>query len=145
MRQERSSGDTRGDSGFTLIEVLVALLVMIIGLTGVVMMQAAAVRGNRDATRFTRAAMLAEDGMEELRGRSVATLEADETVEQPEGYWRSETVAGVEYLVAYSVDDVSGQPNLVRVTVTVSYADEGDETAPRSVQVQTIRSRPEAL
>lgn len=125
--------------GFTLIEIMIAMVVMIIGLAGVLMMQTAAVKANRASGRFTRSAQLAQEKMEELRGIPVAQLEATEsTVEITQ-------ITNVQYRVSYAIEEIIGQPNLVMLTVTVQYAEEGDEDESHFAQVQMIRTRPEAL
>lgn len=128
-----------GEGGFTLMEILISLVVMVIGLVGVMMIQVAAVRGNRQAGRFTRAAMLAEQTMEDLRGKKVETLETEQ------GLVGNVEIGGIVYEVVYTTEQIAGQPNLVLVTVTVEYGDEGDEEDRHAAQLQMIRSRPEAL
>lgn len=58
-----------GQKGFTLIEVLVALMVLTFGLLAVAAMQARSVRGNAQAVQMTKAVACAEDAMEKLLKR----------------------------------------------------------------------------
>jgi len=58
---------TRHDKGFSLIEVLIALLVLAIGLLGLAALQAQALRYNHDAYVRTQATNLAYDIIERMR------------------------------------------------------------------------------
>lgn len=52
--------------GFTLIEVMIAMLVLSIGILGVAIMQVTAIKGNSFSIGLTEAATFAENKMEEL-------------------------------------------------------------------------------
>jgi type IV pilus assembly protein PilV len=130
----------KGEGGFTLIEIMVSMLVMVIGLAGVMMMQSTAVKGNRQSARFSRAALLAEELMEELRGRPVATLEATEGAAIA-----PLTINSVTYNRDFQVDDVPGQTGLVKVTVECTYAEEGDLTDMHTARVEMVRTRLESI
>lgn len=57
-------------NGFTIVEVLVALVVLTIGILGVFAMQIASVGGNNLAVRITRATTWADDTVETLMSRA---------------------------------------------------------------------------
>ena len=59
--------------GFTLIEVLVAIVVLSFGMLGMVGMQAFALQANRDARIQTQAVVLARDLAEMMRGNKVVS------------------------------------------------------------------------
>ena len=67
----------RGEQGFTVIEVLIALLVLLIGMAGILSMQLTSVQATGFSRHATEATMLAEDKMEELRTMSGPTLVGD--------------------------------------------------------------------
>jgi len=54
------------EKGFTLIEILIAIVVFAIGILAVGKMQIAAIKGNYFANDLTRATTLAQDRMEKL-------------------------------------------------------------------------------
>jgi prepilin-type N-terminal cleavage/methylation domain-containing protein len=58
---------TGTEKGFTLVEVLIAVMVLAIAFLAMYQMQAMAVRGNETANQVTIATMLAQDKMEEIR------------------------------------------------------------------------------
>jgi prepilin-type N-terminal cleavage/methylation domain-containing protein len=64
----------RGERGFTVVEVLIALLVLLIGLAGILSMQFTSVRANSFSRHATEATILAEDKMEDLRATPTAAL-----------------------------------------------------------------------
>ena len=57
---------TRNQYGFTLIEVMIAMVVFAVGLLGVATMQINAIGGNSFASGLTEAATIGQDKMEEL-------------------------------------------------------------------------------
>lgn len=58
----------RRDSGFTLIETVIALLVLTIGLLGTAALAISVMQGNNDSRQISTATALAQDKMEEIRG-----------------------------------------------------------------------------
>lgn len=61
-------------SGFTLLEVLVAMLVLSIGLLGLAGLMAASMRNNESAYHSTQATWLAYDILDRIRANRVAAL-----------------------------------------------------------------------
>nr|NJM02672.1 hypothetical protein [Desulfobacula sp.] len=57
-------------SGFTLIEILIAILLLIIGILGVGVMQNTSIEGNNTANNLTAAATWGSDALETLMARS---------------------------------------------------------------------------
>jgi type IV pilus modification protein PilV len=55
------------EKGFTLVEILVAVMVLAIAFLAMYQMQAMAVRGNETSNQVTIATMLAQDKMEQIR------------------------------------------------------------------------------
>ncbi len=56
--------------GFTLIEVLIAMIILAIGLLGLASMQAMALRDNQDAYYYQQATLLAYEMQDRIRGNS---------------------------------------------------------------------------
>ncbi|MEE9607860.1 MAG: prepilin-type N-terminal cleavage/methylation domain-containing protein [Myxococcota bacterium] len=67
MTHHHANLRTRASSGFTLIEIMIALSILALGLLSVAAMQLHAMRGGSSGRQLTQAATLAEDRMEELQ------------------------------------------------------------------------------
>jgi type IV pilus modification protein PilV len=131
----------QGQGGFTLLEILIALTVTVIGLLGVMMMQASTVRSNREAALFTRAANFAEEVMERTRGIPVATLQGGMS-------FTPITVNNTTFFVSATATDVSLGSNLAVVRVEVRYNEENDTATSgddRRAVVEMLRTKAEAL
>jgi type IV pilus assembly protein PilV len=62
------------EAGFTLIEALVALLVLSVGLLGVAAMQLSSLQANNGAFQRTQATFLAQDMADRMRANRVAAI-----------------------------------------------------------------------
>lgn len=71
MRSRTGEYRTRTSRGFSLVEVLVAIVVLSFGLLGMVGMQAFALQANREARLQGQAAVLARELAEMMRGNKV--------------------------------------------------------------------------
>lgn len=131
----------RGERGFTLIEVLVALLITIIGLAGVLMMQASSSKANRQNAEFTHASMIAEEALENARGMNINSL-VNTTITYP-----TQTYSGVVYSISVTGVEVSTGSNLVRITAAVTYSEDNDTSTAddRTARFQLIRTKTEML
>jgi prepilin-type N-terminal cleavage/methylation domain-containing protein len=124
----------RGQPGFTVLEVLIAVSILTVGLLGVASMQISAIRGNFFSDNTTTALCLAEDKMEDLMGRnfddgglvdttaanngnldSISTVDFEETVNAD-----GQVVAGGEYRRIWNIAN-STDPQMKTVTVMVTW------------------------
>ena len=58
------------EQGFTLVEVMIAMLLLLIGMTGVALAQIQALRSNNNSAQRTKALYLAEEGLENFHAMS---------------------------------------------------------------------------
>jgi type IV pilus assembly protein PilV len=119
-----------GEAGFTMIEVMVAVLLTAIAVIGIVGLHTAESRSGRLARHNTEASVLASDKMEVLRSMVNTSLAAGSetglTVLGQSGgnYNRSWTVSGTTAPISY--------------TVTVSWSEDG--TA-QSITMRSTRNQ----
>src|SRR5215475_12901480 len=71
----------RGARGLTLIETLVALVIMSVGLLGIAALHVESVKAARAATLRTKAITLAVDMAEKMRANRVAVLNGNYTID----------------------------------------------------------------
>jgi prepilin-type N-terminal cleavage/methylation domain-containing protein len=118
------------ERGFTILEVLVALVILIVGLAGYYFAFGSGLLASASAERAWRAARAADNIVARL-GRSISLDEGVKTGEFPDGRrWRLEI-----FPAQLSDHDESSSPLVARVaTVVVSEADGLGE----SFRVQTL-------
>jgi prepilin-type N-terminal cleavage/methylation domain-containing protein len=66
--------DRRGEGGFTMIEVIVAAVIMTIAMAGILGLMRVSAAGSGYSRRATEAAILAEDKLEYLRTVPIGTV-----------------------------------------------------------------------
>jgi len=112
----------RGSQGFTLLEVVIAMLILAIALLGLAGLQVVAVQGNSLASQMTEATMLAQDQLEQLITTPFTTLTG--------GANNVTGATGVGYNVQWVInpDPISAGDTSADVTVTVSWRDDADHS-----------------
>lgn len=111
-----------GEAGFTLVELMVALVIIGIGILPIAMIQTNSTRDVVGTGQQTRALSLAQAQMEVARTAGFAAAVTDSG--QTGGYtWKTNVV--------------SLSATLVRVDVTVSWSEQG---APQSLQLHNLLS-----
>ena len=65
----------RGKEGFSLIEVLIALVILAVGLLGLALFQTTAIKGNAISSKWTVATELAQDRLERFRHVDWVTIQ----------------------------------------------------------------------
>lgn len=136
MRATATTPTTRGEGGFTLIEIMVSMALLVIGLLGILALQMTTVKGNRVSRELDRARVLAAEMMEDVRAKDVST-------DTGGAYANVVTSDGVTYRRAYTVTTVSGTLRLV--TVTVTFAENDDPDDEHTATLQMLRTTQEAL
>jgi type IV pilus assembly protein PilV len=109
-----------GEQGFTMIEILVAISLLLVGLLAVAQMQVMTTITNSTTNQRTTAITLAQDQMEILRTRPYANIESPPLSDATGIYSRS-----------WVVENNTPANNMKRVTVTVSWQG-------KQVQLQSI-------
>ena len=132
----------RSQSGFTLIEIMVSLAVIIIGLLGIMALQATTVRQNRLARGIERARVYDAQMVEDLRAKPAATLLAAVGTTNP--YAQIQTPDGMTYTRSYTITGVTGSTGLLLITATTTFVDDADGTT-HSATMQIVRTTTEDL
>jgi len=104
----------RTDAGFTLLEVLIAIVILAIGLLGLSALQLVAVKGNAYSSEMTYASMIARQKFEEFK-----SLAYNDTDLLPANNPHTQTVTdsrGAVYTLTWNVAD---HASLVMRTITL--------------------------
>lgn len=105
-------------SGFTLIEVMIALVILATGLLALMTMQIVSIRANAFSSEMTYASMLAQSRFEQIRNTPYASIAAgtvNDTVPA------SDATKGTEYDVETRVVDNTPATDMKTVTLTINW------------------------
>jgi len=116
----------RKNQGFTLIEIMIAIFLLVVAMLGVISVTVMVIRGNAFSKTMTTATTLAADKMEELKNTAYASL-ADGTDTQETLYTRTWDVT--------ADSPATGMSTLV-VTVAWTWQGTGHNVVLRSIVSQ---------
>jgi len=116
----------KGEDGFTLTEVLIAMIILTTGLLGMVALTTGIMTGNKHSSNLTIATVLAQDKMEE-----VARIGYFNIIEETDDYNDISDYPQFKRVTAIVVN--SPFPNMKTVTITVFWDSDG-----RSMALDTI-------
>jgi len=108
------------EKGFTLLEVLFAIVILTFGLLAVASMQSAAIRGNLSASGLTQGTTWAQDRLEKLMALVYTHADLD-----PAGNPHEEANPPAGYTIAWNVTADNPVSNTKRIAVTVTWQDKG--------------------
>ena len=132
---KKATDNKNSSSGFTLLEALIAIVILSVGLLGVATLAASIIGSNQFAGQFSAATTLARDRVEELKNMTYASITPDTTT--TETGLDEDGGAGGFYTRTTVVADNTGHTGWKDVTVTVSWTLKGNA---RSVVLRTIVS-----
>jgi type IV pilus assembly protein PilV len=137
----------RKEGGFTLIEVMIAMLLLLIGVAGVLRLQMVSVRATSFSRHATEATIVAEDKMEELMSLDGSIILTGPTVCAPPG---GPVPCAFDTVDEKAVDDPAGEytrtwtsvasivnPGTQDISVTVGWTERGNE--PHSIVITSQR------
>ena len=129
IRQETTF---RSRDGFTLIEVLIAMLILSVGLLGTAGLTAGIIRGDFFSKNITSATVIAQTQLEAVQNTGYTNAN---TTNFPSSA-ASVSMGGVNFSRTTTIIDNSPAANMKTISVTVTW-NEADN-ASRSVSLQTI-------
>ncbi len=120
----------RRESGFTMVEVLVALFIMTISLAALIGLTSSGMKANAYARHATEASVVAEDKLEQLRVMTPANLTSGNDICDAKAF----VTATGSYARTWTV---SWNGSLATLTVRVSWSEDGQ---PHAITYRTMRS-----
>ncbi len=121
-------GQETNSSGFTLIEVLIAIVVFSVGLLALSALQTSAIRGNSSAYSLTDTTLAASSRLE-----NILAAKYDSSLLSAGNH----TVQDGGYIISYSVNETT--PNMVkRINLNISRTDLVTKTYSYSVVVTNL-------
>lgn len=107
----------RKQSGFTLIEVMIALVILAVGILALMTMQIVSIRANAFSSEMTYAAMVGQSELEKVRNMNyddvIAVARTTHDVDP--------TTKGVAYSIERQVQDNIPATDMKTVTLTVDW------------------------
>jgi prepilin-type N-terminal cleavage/methylation domain-containing protein len=119
----------RGRRGFTLVEIVVAIVLLAVGVLGSASLTAALMRSNRGVTNRTRAVETLRLKVEDLQSQNYAQVATGND---------TATIGGITYNRAWTVTPNAPAANLKTITLTVTW---GDRQGNHTMSNQTIRGQ----
>jgi prepilin-type N-terminal cleavage/methylation domain-containing protein len=121
MTAQPAAGSRKPDRGFTMIEVMVAILLTALTVIGVLGLYRIESRASSFSRRETEAAVLAQDKLEELRTQvapaSASMTGSDSPID--------EITATSIFSRSWSIEQSTSDNSVYNITVTVSWSEDG--------------------
>lgn len=105
--------------GFTLIEVMIALVILAVGLLALATMQIVSIRANAFSSEMTYATMLAQSRFEQFRNMAYVDITPTGGTPVTEDIPASEQSKGIPYRVQWTVDDNTPTTNMRTINLAV--------------------------
>jgi len=113
----------RKSQGFTLIEIMIAIFLLVVAMLGVISVTVMVIKGNSFSKTMTTATTLAADKMEELKNKAYGSLAGGGPETQESIFTRTWTVTDGPPYITY-VDP--NKPVMKTVVVTVAWNWQGN-------------------
>jgi type IV pilus assembly protein PilV len=108
----------RKQSGFTLIEVMIALVILAVGLLALMTMQIVSIRANAFSSDMTYAGMLAQSRLEQLRNTAYESIAPNTDFEDDAP---DTSTKGTSYTVKRRVEDNTPATDMKRITLKIEW------------------------
>jgi len=110
----------KNQTGFTLIEMLIAISILSIGLLSLAELQFMAIKGNKDSRDFTSAAMLAETKVEDLLITGVTNI-SNGIFHDTNNPVNETGAPGGIFTRSWTIADYTGSPHMKKITATIEW------------------------
>jgi prepilin-type N-terminal cleavage/methylation domain-containing protein len=118
------------EEGFTLLEIMIALVILSIALVALAGLQVCAIKGNAFSKRMTTAVSIGNEKMEQLKNSSYANILSESSTQV--------TKSNMNFTRQVTVTNNNPLPNTKTVNVTVIWS---DSSKSHSVPITTIISQ----
>lgn len=126
-------GSAEKNGGFTLLEVMIALVVLAVGLLGLAALQLVSVKSNAFSSEMTYATMIAQQHAEILKNLPYTDADLN-----PGSHSAIGSSKGVQYTVTWNVTDNIPTTNMKSVNVTVQWQSLRQGAAGQAPEQQTV-------
>lgn len=123
----------KNKKGFSLIEVLIGLVVLAFGLLSIAAMQIVSIKGGYFSNNLTRATVLAQNRLEQLKLLAFNQNSTDAALSS--GEHDDGAIPNSVFTRSYNVQDTAS--TLKTITVTVRWVDRGDH----NISLSTMRAQ----
>jgi type IV pilus assembly protein PilV len=106
------------NEGFTLLEVMIALVILSVGLLGLAALQLVAVKSNSFSSEMTYATMIAQQQIESLKSLPFTDGNLTPGSHTPPTPPNSK---GVQYIITWTVTDNAPATNMKTIALTVTW------------------------
>jgi type IV pilus assembly protein PilV len=127
----------KNKQGFSLVEFLIATIILSVGLLALINLQWTAIRGNSDSKEMTNAIFLAETRMEQLKNIPYASLVIG-TTQDPNNPMNSQGQSGGIFSRSWTIQNYLGSNFMRQITVNISWTIKGQS---HNATYQTVVSR----
>ena len=126
----------KAQNGFTLIEVMIALVILAGGLLALMTLQIVSIRANAFSSEMTYAGMLAQRRLEQIRNTAYASITPGTVTDIVPA---SDATKGMPYIVETKVDDNTPATDMKTVTLTIKWTGSpaGSSTGAQTVDFNT--------
>ena len=133
--QKGTTGLRDGRGGFTLIEVMIAILILSVGMMAMALLQISAIRGGAFASQVTQASVEGQDKIEELRSMDYASIAS--------GHDSVVSGNGITYTRTWTVTEslppgTTGTPTTKMKTILLTVSWAGPQGNSHSITLATI-------
>jgi len=112
---------SKSTKGFSLIEVMIALIILAVGLLALMTMQIVSIRANAFSSEMTYASMLAQSRFERLRNMDYASIAPTAGPITDEIINADAKTKGISYTILRDVDDNFPATDMKTITLTVNW------------------------